>query len=84
MSEERITRYVLDWLELLSYRPAHGHHTHSQIPIISTIKTGNIPGAFNVPSESFQDKCIELIEELKHKKNVVFHCAMSQGIAFQV
>ncbi len=40
---------------------------------------GHIVGSLNVPSDEFKHKCVELVQGLKDKRFVVFHCALSQG-----
>ena len=39
---------------------------------------GCIPGAVNVPSESFDDRVVSLVDELRNHDMVVFHCMLSQ------
>lgn len=39
---------------------------------------GNIKGAINCPSYSFQETVEDLVEKTKDVKTVVFHCALSQ------
>ena len=39
---------------------------------------GNIKGAVNCPSFSFEDDVDKLVEKTKDVKTVVFHCALSQ------
>lgn len=39
---------------------------------------GHIAGSMHFSSDSFEDKLPKLVEEVKNKETVVFHCSFSQ------
>lgn len=39
---------------------------------------GHITGSLHYPSDSFTDKIFDLIQEVRGKDTLVFHCALSQ------
>lgn len=43
---------------------------------------GHIAGSMHFSSDSFEDKLPKLVEEVKNKETVVFHCSFSQVSSF--